>query len=198
MSQDEEFLRKIRESVKGTPYVVDETDEGFDLTLDIVDAKWFGLYHKEGLERVHTYHVQLVGDGTYTVTDDSRTVEWQAGVPTLSASVEVTRGRVWERSSEKVWALGEDLRFGPVVDYRFNSEEGRQLITAVADSLGLKEPRGRDEKIGLYLAMLGGVGALVTVIVLGVVRTVGQAVNARRGRVAVGAVPLLPAVDGRR
>ena len=165
MAQTEEFLRQVRKSVKGTPYVVTKTDSGFDLTLDIVDAKWFGLYHKEGLHRVHTYHVEVVGDGTYTVTDDSRTVEWQAGVPTLSASVERTRGRVWERSTEQVWALGEDLKFGPVVDYRFNSEEGRQLISAVADSLGLKQRRGRTEKIGLYFALLGGVGAIATVIV---------------------------------
>ena len=174
MTQGEEFLRRIRKSVKGMPYVVDETDSGFDLTLDIVDAKWFGLYHKEGLHRVHTYHVEVLRDGTYSVTDDSRTVEWQAGVPTLSASVERTSGRVWERSSEQVWALGEDLRFGPVVDYSFSSEEGRQLINAVADSLGLKPRRGRDEKIGLYVAILGGVGALVTVIVLAVLALLGK------------------------
>ena len=173
MAQTEEFLRQIRTSVEGTPYVVDKTDDGFDLTLDIVDAKWFGLYHKEGLHRVHTYHVEVLSDGTYTVTDDSRTLEWQAGVPTLSASVERTSGRVWERSSEKVWALGEDLRFGPVVDYRFNSEEGRQLISAVAESLGLKERRGRDGKIGLYVAIFAGVGALVTVIVLALLALLG-------------------------
>ena len=174
MTQGEEFLRKIRTSVEGTPYVVEETASGFDLTLDIVDAKWFGLYHKEGLHRVHTHQVEVLDDGTYSVTDDSRTVEWQAGVPTLSASVQRTRGRVWERSSEKVWALGEDLRFGPVVDYSFSSEEGRQLISAVADDLGLKERRGRDEKIGLYFAILGGVGALVTVIVLAALALMGK------------------------
>src|SRR5687767_14934069 len=173
MAQTDEFLRQIRQSVKGTPYVVEETDEGFDLTLDIVDAKWFGLYHKEGLHRVHTYHVEVRDDSTYSVTDDSRTLEWEAGVPTLSASVERTTGRVWERSTEKVWALGEDLRFGPVVDYTFNSEEGRQLITAVADSLGLKQERGRDEKIGLYVAIFAGVGALVAVVVLGVLALLG-------------------------
>ena len=173
MAQTEEFLRKIRKSTKGTPYVVDETDDGFDLTLDIVDAKWFGLYHKEGLHRVHTYHVEVRDDGTYSITDDSSTVEWEAGVPTLSASIERTRGRVWERSSEKVWALGEDLKFGPVVDYRFNAQEGRQLISAVADSLGLKERRGRDEKIGLYVAIFAGAGAVLTVVVLIVLALLG-------------------------
>ena len=77
----------------------------------------------------------MPGDGTYAVTDDSRTVEWEAGVPTISGSVERTKGRVYERSTEQVWALGEDFRFGKVVDYKFNSEEGRRVIKAVAKRL---------------------------------------------------------------
>ena len=174
MTERKDFLRNIQNSVDGTPYIVTGTDRGFDLTLDIVDAKWFGLYFKEGLHRVYTYHVEVPEDGTYTVTDDSRTVEWQAGVPTISGSVQRTRGRVRDLSSEKVWALGEDLRPGAVVDYRFNSEDGRHLIRAVADSLGLKEQRGRDEKIGLYFAILGGAGALVTLIVLAVLALLGK------------------------
>lgn len=174
MTDRVDLLRNIRASVEGTPYVVTETDRGFDLTLDIVDARWFGLYFKQGLHRVYTHHVEVPGDGTYTVTDDSRTVEWQAGVPTISGSVQRTRGRVLELSSEKLWALGEDLRPRVVVDYRFNSEEGRHLIRAVADSIGLKEQRGRDEKIGLYFAILGGAGALVTLIVLAVLALLGE------------------------
>jgi hypothetical protein len=174
VAEREDVVRDIRASVEGTPYVVTATDRGFDLTLDIVDAKWFGLYFKEGLHRVYTHHVEVPGDGTYTVTDDSRTVEWQAGVPTISGSVHRARGRVLEVSSEKVWALGEDLRPGAVVDYRFSSEEGRHLIRAVADSLGLKERRGRDEKIGLYVAILGGAGALVTLVVLALLALSGK------------------------
>ena len=174
MTQREDFLRGIRTAVEGSPYVVTANDDGIDVTLDIVDAKWFGLYHKEGLHRVFTYHVEVPEDGTYSVTDDSRTVEWLAGVPTISGSVERTRGRVIERSSEKVWALGEDLRFGAVVDYKFNSEEGRRLIKAVAETLGLKERRGGAEKIGLYFAILGGAGALLTLLVLGVLALLGE------------------------
>ncbi|HEX4906433.1 MAG TPA: hypothetical protein VFU93_13335 [Acidimicrobiales bacterium] len=166
MTERDDFVRGIETAVHGTPYVAARTAQGFDLTLDIVDAKWFGLYFKEGLHRVYTHHVEVPNDGTYTVTDDARTVEWQAGVPTISGSVERTRGRVLERSSQKVWALGEDLRPGKVVDYRFSSEEGRQLLRAVADRLGLESRRGGAEKIGLYFAFLGGAGALITVVVL--------------------------------
>lgn len=174
VTEREDFARSIQTAVEGTPYVVTETDAGLDLTLDIVDAKWYGLYFKEGLHRVHTYHVELPGDGTYRVTDDSRTVEWQAGVPLVTGSVERTRGRVYERSAEKVWALGEDFRPGKVVDYRFNSEEGRLLIRTVAERLGLKEERGRDEKIGLYFAILGGAGAVLALVVLAVLALLGQ------------------------
>jgi len=168
VSERKDFIRAIQGAVEGTPYVVTETDSGFDVTLDIVDAKWFGLYHKEGLHRVHTQHVEVPGDGTYSITDDSRTVEWLAGVPTISGSVERTRGRVVEVSSEKVWALGEDLRPGMVVDYRFDSREGRALVRSAAESLGLKLQRGGAEKIGLYFALVGGAGALLTLIVLAV------------------------------
>lgn len=174
MTERGEFFRAIKTSVEGTPYVVTETDDGVDVTLNIVDAKWYGLYFKEGLKRVHTQHVALPGDGTYSITDDSQTVEWQAGLPTISGSVERTRGRVRERSFEKVWALDENLEPGLVVDYRFNSEEGRQLVTAVAERLGLRRQRGRDEKIGLWFAILGGAGALLTLIVLGVLALLGQ------------------------
>ena len=174
MTERSEFVRSIETAAEGTPYVVARTKRGFDLTLDIVDAKWFGLYHKEGLHRVYTHHVEVPYDGTYEVTDDARTVEWQAGVPTISGSVERIRGRVLELSSEKVWALGEDLRPGAVVDYRFNSEEGRHLIRAVADRLGLEPRRGRDERIGLFFAVLGGAGALVTVVVLVALELLGR------------------------
>lgn len=40
---------------------------------------------------------------------------------------------------EKIWALSDRGRIEPVVDYKFNSREGRDLIRLVARQLGLKE-----------------------------------------------------------
>jgi hypothetical protein len=165
----------VQRAADGTPYAVSETELGFDVTLDIVDEKWFGLYHMQGLHRVHTYHVEMTDDRRYSITDDARTLEWLAGVPTLSASVERTRGRVWERSAEKIWAIDDQgTVFSRVVDYSFDSEEGRGLITAVAESLGWRQQRGTDETIGLVFAVIGGVGALVTVVLLGVLALLGR------------------------
>lgn len=167
LAQKDEFAAAVKKRAKGSPYVVKETKSGFDVTLDIVDAKWFDLYHLNGLQRVFTHHVAVLPDGTYSITDDARDLEWQAGAASLSGSVQRSRGRKWERSTEKIWALGTDLNYGKVVDYTFNSEEGRSLITGVADQLGLKQKRGTEERIGLFFALLGAGGAVLALVVLG-------------------------------
>ena len=169
-----DFLDGVRQAAGGTPYVVTATDAGFDVTLDIVDAQWFGLFNKAGLDKVYIHHVAVADDGTYTVTDDSRTVEWVAGVPRASASAERVYGRVKEFGVQKVWALDEHGRFGPVVDFRFNSEEGRDLVKGVAQQLGLKEKRGAAERTGLVFALVAGVGSVITLLVLLVLALLGK------------------------
>lgn len=159
-----ELFRGVQEAAAGTPYVVTETDEGFDVTLNIVDAEWYGLFNKAGLEKVYIHHVAVPKTGVYTITDDSRTVEWVAGVPQLTASAQRQHGRVIEFGAQKVWAFDEQGHFGPQADYRFNSEEGRDLVTGVAEQLGLKQRRGGTEKIGLYVGIFALVAAAITLI----------------------------------
>ena len=87
------------------------------------------MLNKAGLSKAYTHHVSVPEDGTYSITDDSREVEWVAGVPRVSASASRQVGRVKEFGVQKVWAFDENGQFGKVVDYRFNSEEGRDLVT---------------------------------------------------------------------
>ena len=120
------------------------------------------------------HHVHAPGDGTYTVIDDSRTVEWVAGVPRASVSGERVMGRVKEFGFEKAWGVREDGTVGKVVDYRFDSEEGRDLISAVAQQLGRTERRSGVEKIALLFAGIALVGAVVTVVALLVALFLGK------------------------
>ena len=159
-----ELFRRVQAAAEGTPYAVTPTEKGFDVTLDIVDAQWFGLFNKAGLSKVYIHHVAVPDTGVYTVTDDSRTVEWVAGVPELKGSSERQYGRVIELGAQKVWAFDEHGRFGVQADYRFSSEEGRDLVTGVAEQLGLRLRRGAAEKIGLYM----GVGTLVLLVICGI------------------------------
>lgn len=166
MSERDRFMEAVRVRTQETPYVVTATEDGFDLALDIVDEHWFGLLSVSGLSMAFTHHVAVPGDGTYAITDDARRVEWDAGVPTLSASVERTRGHVKEVGFEKVWAFRGDGSYGKVVDVRFDSEEGRGVVRSAAKEVGLKQQRGGAERIGLAFAVLGGIGALLTLLLL--------------------------------
>lgn len=163
---DEAFFRAVAAAAHGSPYVVTRTERGFDVALDIADDRWWTVLGKAGLQKTYVHHVAAPGDGTYTVTDDSRTVEWVRGVPRSSAQAERTYGRVRELRVEKAWGIREDGTVGPVVDYRFSSEEGRDLVTAVAQQLGRVEKRGAAERTGMIVAGIALVGAVVTAVTL--------------------------------
>lgn len=160
-----ELFRRVEQATEGTPYVVTETDSGFDVTLDVVDAQWFGLFNKAGLQKVFIHHVRFPQPGVYTITDEARSLDWVAGVPQLKASAERQYGRVIELGSQKVWAFDEHGRFGVQADYRFNSEEGRDLITGVAEQLALRQRRGGAEKIGIWFGIIALVGVVITIVV---------------------------------
>jgi hypothetical protein len=160
-----DFARRVREAAEGSPYVVTETERGFDVALDF-SAQWYGLFNKAGMRRAFTHHVSLPEPGVYVVSDEARDVDWVAGAPRLAGSVEVFHGRRRQVAFEQVWALDEHGRFGRVADYRFDSEEGRRLVEGVAEQLGLTQRRGTAEKVGLYVAL--GVVALMVVMGLAV------------------------------
>ena len=163
---DQEFFEAVSAAAQDSPYAVTRTEEGFDVALDIADDRWWTLLGKAGMQKTYIHHVATPGDGTYTVTDDSRTVEWVASVPQLSSESERVLGRVREFGIEKAWGIREDGTVGRVVDYRFNSEEGRDLIAAVAKQLDRDEKRGGAEKVGLVFAGIAAVGAVITAVTL--------------------------------
>ncbi len=155
------FRDRVAALAEGTPYVVRPTAEGFDVAIDIVDARWFELYRKVGLERTFVHHVHVDGS-TYSVTDDSRALEWEAGEPRLGATLERFVGRRYELSFQKTIAITEEARLDTVVDYTFSAQEGRRLIRRVAREQGLKEFMPASARAALWLAI-----AVVVVMAVG-------------------------------
>ena len=148
------FRDRVASHAEGTPYVVSPTPEGFDVALDIVDARWYQLYAKAGLERTFVHHVTMAGGRDFTITDDSHTLEWEAGHPRLGARVERFVGRRYDVGFRKTIAVTEDARIDTVVDYAFSSEEGRKLIKGAAKELGLREHLPTSAKAGLWIAVV--------------------------------------------
>ena len=176
MTATQELIDEVRGVTAGGPYVVQERPYGFDLTVDVADARWWTLLRRHSLERDFTYEVRLdEADRTLSVTDVAQRLQWDAGLsaggpPSLHAEGRTQQGRVHEFSFHQELGMDADSgRVGAVVDHTFDAREGRELIRTAADAAGWSEKRGRDQSIGLAVAGIAIaavlVGALVALVI---------------------------------
>ena len=160
-----ELFTRVQQAAADTPYKVVPTEKGFDVELDVADATWFGLFNKAGLKHAFIHHVSIPETGIYSVTDDARTVEWIAGTPRVSYEASREVGRIKKVSFNRTYAFNEQGEFGKVVDFKFNSEDGRALIESAAADLAYRQVRGSAEKVGLYV----GLGTLALLVLMGII-----------------------------
>lgn len=119
--------------------VRDGKPEGVDMVAEwrIVDAQWYEIFAKAGIQRV--FKVLMKFDetkGEVRAVDQSWEVEWRAGVPVLTATAEGFRGQSWEKSFEAVYAFREDLSWGEVYSYKFDTDEIKKPLVAAAQAAG--------------------------------------------------------------
>jgi hypothetical protein len=183
MTDADTLFDAVRAKAEGTPYVVERTDTGFDVRLDLADARWFDLMHKRGLRTAYTHHVRLdEAEHALTITDDMRSVEWRAGGdvghggvrPVVAAQAQRAMGRFHEVSFRKEYGLSEDGHLGEVVSYSFSSKEGLTLVREPAKELGWTEHMPAAAKVGLVFGIIGGVGGLAAVVVVLVFLALGK------------------------
>lgn len=126
---------------ESAPFLVrDGAPERVDLVAEwkIVDAAWYEIFAKAGLER--TFKVLMRFDeakGEVRAVDQEWRVEWRLGIPSLSLSAEAFRGQKVEMSFGSAYAFREeDLRFGKVYEYRFNTKELKTPLIEAAQAAG--------------------------------------------------------------
>ena len=113
--------------------------EGVDLVAEwkIVDAKWYEIFAKAGVERV--FKVLMKFDqaaGEVRAVDQEWEVEWRAGVPAFSLAASGFRGRKWEKSFGTAYAFREDGSYGKVYEYRFDTSELKAPLIEAAHKAG--------------------------------------------------------------
>ncbi|RYY46946.1 MAG: hypothetical protein EOP59_02025 [Sphingomonadales bacterium] len=122
------------------PFVIrDGIPEGVDLVAEwkIVDAEWYEIFAKAGLERVFKLLMKFdAAKGEVRAVDQEWEVEWRAGVPELSLSASAFRGQKWESSFGAAYAFREDLSYGKVYQYRFKTDEIRKPLIEAAQQAG--------------------------------------------------------------
>ena len=117
-------------------------DEEADVVAEwkIVDAEWYEIFAKASLEKSHTLLLGLSDeDKEVRVLEVSRDVEWRAGVPTLSASIETFKGRtVVSKEYEAVWAWKSvnPLDYDQVYEYSFDVSDMKDPISEVVTKNG--------------------------------------------------------------
>ena len=168
-----EFRDAVAAAAAGTPYTVVDRKDGFDVQLDIANARWWELFDRAGLHKSFRWRVKE-RKPSFTITDRQVEVHWRGGVPGFGASVQAQGGRIVTFSREKIWALSDRGRIEPVVNYRFNSREGRDLIRMVGKQLGLKERMPLSIKIMWIFVLATPVGWAVIGLVLLVMRLLGH------------------------
>ena len=106
----------------------------------IVDAQWYEIFAKAGLEKTHRIYVTLdVADSEARILEESWDVEWRAGVPELSVSAEAFRGRtLTSKSFGTAFAFKSvnPLDYGQVYEYRFDVAEMKDPIAAIVTEAG--------------------------------------------------------------
>ena len=122
------------------PFVVrDGVPEGVDLVAEwkIVDARWYEIFAKAGITRVFKVLMKIdEARGEVRAVDQEWSVEWRAGLPTLTAQASSFRGQKWEKSFEMVYAFREDLSFGEIYNYRFDTGEIKKPLVEAAQLAG--------------------------------------------------------------
>lgn len=122
------------------PFQVLRDDSGkADLVAEwkIVDAKWYEIFAKAGLERVFRIYMKLdPASHEVRAVDEEYSVAWKAGVPSLSLAVSGFRGQKKEISFGTAYGFTEELRPGLIYKYKFATGEIKTPLQEVVTENG--------------------------------------------------------------
>jgi hypothetical protein len=139
-SKDELRQRILGVNRPSAPFrIVDGGAEGVDLIAEwkIVDAEWYEIFAKAGLEKVFTIHLRLDDDAKQVrAKDHEYTLSWEAGVPRLSLSTSRFMGQKQSIQFGTAYAFTEELRPGQVYNYRFSTGEMKEPIQEAVTGCG--------------------------------------------------------------
>ena len=122
------------------PYqIIDGASENVDLIAEwkIVDAKWYELFAKANLTKVFRIYMKFDADKHQVrAKDEEYSVEWRAGVPSLSIAASKFQGQMTSVEFGAAYAFTEELKPGVVYNYRFSTGEIKKPIQETIAACG--------------------------------------------------------------
>jgi hypothetical protein len=171
MNTKHELITELINRTNGTPYIITETDDGFRLTLNLVDAKYYTLMYKNGLKKTFTIDAKVdEPKRSVTTTDTLYELDWQAGAdvntftPRIGAKLDVQKGEVFQFEMRKQYGVSEQGKVGKVVDLKYSTVEIKKWLDTQLADMKWKREMGGIAKGALVVAAIAGVGAVAAVV----------------------------------
>ncbi len=122
------------------PYqIIDGASEDVDLIAEwkIVDAAWYEIFAKAGLEKVFRIKLKFdESDHEVRAKDEEIEVSWEAGIPSFRVSKSKTMGQTNSIQFGTRYGFTEELRPGEVYTYKFSTSELKNPIQEAATACG--------------------------------------------------------------
>ena len=140
LSPDEVKQRLLALNRETAPYrILDGSSEKVDLIAEwkVVDAKWYEVFAKANLTKVFRIYMKF-DEAKHEVRakDEEYTVQWKAGVPSLSVSVQKFQGQMTSVEFGTAYAFTEELAPGQVYKYRFSTNEIKKPVQEAVAACG--------------------------------------------------------------
>jgi len=140
LAADEIRQRLLSLNRETAPYqIIDGASKSVDLIAEwrIVDAKWYEIFAKANLTKVFRIYMKFDPiKHEVRAKDEEFTVEWRAGVPSLSLAVSKFQGQMTSVEFGAAYAFTEQLAPGQVYNYRFNTNEIKKPIQEAVAACG--------------------------------------------------------------
>jgi hypothetical protein len=99
-------------------------DNHIVFTWRYVDAKWWEIMSKAGLEKVYECHVKLdPASQTATLIDVTKSISWRAGVGGVKVGWFGFRGVDFSYEVGAAWGIQENFGVGEIYNYTFSPQE---------------------------------------------------------------------------
>jgi hypothetical protein len=140
LSAEEVRQRLLALNRESAPYqILDGASENVDLIAEwkIVDAKWYETFAQANLTKVFRIYMKFdEARREVRAKDEEYTVEWRAGVPSLSVSASKFQGQKTSIEFGTAYAFTEELKPGQVYKYRFSTNEIKKPVQETVAACG--------------------------------------------------------------
>lgn len=168
----------IRERLAGTPYSVEMEGSMIRVHADLADAEFLGWASAHKVKVVRGLEVVASKPGVAITRDFEQDLDLSVGVGRLTGRARVQSGRSWSYERRIELGVGKDGTVGRQVDVDFSSKEIQGPVNAVLKETGWYSSfwttLPAESKGALIVGVIGGVGAAVALVVLGVGAVLGK------------------------